>query len=71
MHQHPAIVEALSRDRVAELGNHGLARRGWRPERRRHRVTEVARRGTGWLLIEWGLRLAMPRGAYPPSRRAG
>lgn len=71
MHQHPALVEAQIRDRVAELRHNGQASRRRRPEHRRHRVTEVARRATGWLLIEWGLRLAMPRGAYPPSRQAG
>jgi hypothetical protein len=71
VHQHPALAEALIRDRVAELRQTGQASRRCRPEHHRHRVTEVARRATGWLLIEWGLRLAMPRGAYPPSRRAG
>jgi hypothetical protein len=71
VHQHPALVEVLIRDRVAELRQNGQAGRRCRSEHRHHRVTEAARRGTGWLLIEWGLRLAMPRGAYPPSRHAG
>jgi hypothetical protein len=63
VHQHPAIADALIRDRVAELRQDHQTRRPRRPEHRRHRVTEVARRGAGWLLIECGLRLAMPRGA--------
>jgi hypothetical protein len=63
VHQHPALVEALIRDRVAALRQNDRASRRHRQEHRRHRVTEVARRGTGWLLIECGLRLAMPRGA--------
>ena len=63
VHQHPALVEALIRDRVAELRQNDQASRRRRPEYRRHRVSEVARRGTGWLLIECGLRLAMPRDA--------
>jgi hypothetical protein len=71
VHQHPALVEALIRDRVADVRQNGQVSRRCRPEHRRHRVTEVARRGTGWLLIEWGLRLSMPRGAHPPSRHAG
>jgi hypothetical protein len=71
VHQHPALMEALIRERVAELRQNGQASRRCRPEHHRPRVSEVALRGTGWLLIEWGLRLAMPRGAYPPSRHAG
>ena len=63
MHQHPALVEAMIRDRVAERRQNDQASRRRRHEHRRHRVTEVARRGTGWLLIECGLRLAMPGGA--------
>ena len=63
MHQHPALVEALIRDRVAERRQNDQANHRHHPEHRRHRVSEVARRGTGWLLIECGLRLAMPRGA--------
>jgi hypothetical protein len=71
VHQNPALMKALTRDRVAQLRQNGQASRRCRREHRRHRVTEAARHGTGWLLIEWGLRLAMPRGAYAPSRHAG
>lgn len=63
MFQHPALVEALIRDRVDErrlsaergaIGPHG---------RRPHRAIAAARHGVGWLLIDAGLRLAVPRRA--------
>jgi hypothetical protein len=63
VYQHPAVLEALVRDRVVERRHPGVASRRSRRDAGRYRVTEAARRGTGWLLVEWGLRLAMPRGA--------
>jgi hypothetical protein len=63
VYQHPAVLEALVRDRVVERRLTGTASSRSQREGGRYRVTEVARRGAGWLLVEWGLRLAMPRGA--------
>lgn len=63
MHQHPALVEALISDRVAELRQRGRAPAHMRRERRCHGLVAAARRGTGWLLVDMGLRLAVPRAA--------
>lgn len=61
MHQHPALVEALISDRVAELRNGGWATAHMRRQKRWHELVAAARRGTGWLLVDMGLRLAVPR----------
>jgi hypothetical protein len=63
MYPHPAVLEALVRDRVLELRRSAAAQARGRREKRRHRVTAAARHGTGWLLVDVGLRLAVPRGA--------
>jgi hypothetical protein len=62
VYQHPTLLEALTRDRVAEFRRSAEATGDSRRAKRRHNVVETARRGTGWLLVDLGLRLAMPRG---------
>ena len=52
MHPQPTLIEPLARDRAAELRRHARSR----PRRRRS-----ARRRTGWLLVDVGLRLALGR----------
>jgi hypothetical protein len=52
MHTQPTLIAAVAHDRVREL------RHGARPRRRRARS---ARRRTGWLLVDVGLRLALGR----------
>jgi hypothetical protein len=57
----PAFAGALIDARVAELQRSaGAAFRG-RSEPRRPDVIATARQATGWLLIDMGLRLAVPR----------
>jgi hypothetical protein len=51
-HHNSTVVQALTRDRVAQL------RHDARP--RRH-AARAARRRTGWLLVSVGLRLAVGR----------
>ena len=74
MYPNPAVVEALARDRVLELRQGAARRARFRREKRRHRVTAAARHGTGWLLVDVGLRLAVPRVAtdrpMPRTQRA-
>jgi hypothetical protein len=58
MFQNPALVRAMARDRVVELQQAaGPAPRG----RRARRAPSTIRRATGWLLVDVGLRLALPR----------
>ena len=69
MCQNPALARALARDRVAELRQ--AAEAGSRDRRHlpRAHVIQAARRGTGWLLVDVGLRLALPhRGTTHPVR---
>lgn len=61
MYQNPALVEALARDRIADLRQSAQARATNQPPTRRHRVAQAVRHGTGWLLVDLGLRLAAPR----------
>jgi hypothetical protein len=59
----PALIEALARDRAAELrGSAAVHASRIRPNRHRHRLLQAARRGTGWMLIDVGLRLVARRG---------
>jgi hypothetical protein len=51
MHQNTTLIDAVARDRAADLRRHG----GTRPIRRAGRV----RRRTGLLLVNLGLRLAL------------
>lgn len=62
MYQNPTIAEALAQDRVLALRQSARASALGRGAKRPHRVTQAARRGTGWLLVDLGLRLAVPRG---------
>jgi hypothetical protein len=64
VYQHPALVEALIKDRVGELQHSAEATAHVRRDRRRRTVVEAARHGTGWLLVDMGLRLATPRGTH-------
>ena len=61
MHQHPAVHDAVVRSRVDELRHSAGASTYIRRGKRRFRVVAAARHGTGWLLVDMGLRLAMPR----------
>jgi hypothetical protein len=63
MYQNSAVIQALARDSVAELHRTADANARTRCERRPHRVIRAARKTTGWLLIDMGLRLAVPRSA--------
>ena len=66
MYHHPAFARALVSDHVAELHRSAGAAGRTRPNRRRPNLFAAARLETGWLLIDMGLRLAMPRGG--PNR---
>jgi hypothetical protein len=72
VYQHPALANALARDRAAGLRQSaqsaqsaqmaaGTARRP--RTQRRPSVIGSARLRTGWLLVDMGLRLAVPRGS--------
>jgi hypothetical protein len=60
LYQCPSLVQALARDRLAELQRTG--RPGARRNGPRQAVIATARNRTGWLLVAIGLRLAVPRG---------
>jgi hypothetical protein len=70
--QHPALIRAIASDRVADL------RHASGCEVRDHRdmpgvrMTWAVRRAAGWLLVDLGLRIALPRRAvkHPVARRA-
>jgi hypothetical protein len=62
VYYNPALAGALVRDRVAQLQQSAGATAHPRPRQRRPNVIAAARLGAGWLLIDMGLRLAMPRG---------
>jgi hypothetical protein len=63
MYQNPTLVKALVRDRVDEVRQSAEARAPRKRENRRHPIVDAARHGTGWLLVDLGLRLAVPRSA--------
>ncbi len=67
MWQNPALAQALIQDRVVELQS--TAKAGNRPLRER-RVIEGMRSATGWLLVDIGLRLTVPRRtmSHPAAR---
>ena len=71
MYPNPAFVQVLATDRAAQL-RHAAAVTGGshRRDLRRPRVIPAARRGAGWLLVDLGLRLALPRGAAKSMARA-
>jgi hypothetical protein len=60
VYPHPTLVDVLIRDRVAELQRSAGATAHVRRETRRHKLVAAARQGAGWLLVDMGLRLAMP-----------
>jgi hypothetical protein len=57
---HPALLDALVEDRVAELRHTAAASARAETAKRRRRPINAARQGTGWLLVGLGLRLALP-----------
>ncbi|GAA4538327.1 hypothetical protein [Pseudonocardia xishanensis] len=59
---HPLVVDGLVRDRHAELRRDIEGARLRRVARAARRRPGPARRRVGWLLVEVGLRLAVPRG---------
>jgi hypothetical protein len=61
VHHHPALAEALISVRFDELRRSDWATAQLRREKRWHGLVAAARRGTGWLLVDMGLRLAVPR----------
>ena len=67
MCQSPALMRVLASDRVADLRQ--LSESGVRDKRARPRVhgLEAARLATGWLLVDVGLRLALPRASLRRS----
>lgn len=71
MNQHPTLVQALTRDRVAALQRSAASDGAGPRMRRRHRDIGTVRNATGWLLIDVGLRLAVQgsRMSRPAARR--
>jgi hypothetical protein len=71
VYQHPVLAKAMTSARVAELRHSGGERARVGAAARRHNLVDAARQGTGWLLVDLGLRLATPRGgASHPAVRA-
>jgi hypothetical protein len=70
MYDNPTLVQALARDRAAELRRAAEAAALGKGDHRQQRRIEAARRGAGWLLVDMGLRLAVPRHAlsHPVAR---
>jgi hypothetical protein len=60
---HPTWLEALVEDRVAELQRTVEASAGARAEQAGHRPIHAVRQGAGWMLVDLGLRLALPHPA--------
>ncbi len=61
MPNNPALVRALARERATELRQAANSGASSRHEVPRAPVILTARRATGWLLVDVGLRLALPR----------
>jgi hypothetical protein len=71
MSRHPALARALATQRSAELQKIAQPRFATRSQQRRMRAVQAARRDAGWLLVDLGLRLALPRRTRPrPVARA-
>ena len=70
MYQHPALREALMRDRVAELRDNARTTARIPREPRSQKLVAATRHVMGWLLVDIGLRLAVPRGGtnHPVAR---
>lgn len=63
MHHHPAIVGPVIREQVAGLHHDAKLDADGRHDPAGRRVIAAATQPIGWLLIEVGLRLAVPRGS--------
>ncbi len=61
MYQHPALVQVLTADRVAALQQDAETGAPIGPQVRPSRGIQASRRAAGWLLVDLGLRLALPR----------
>jgi hypothetical protein len=61
VYHHPALAGALAKDRVAELRRSAEAAARVERKPRSPNVIAAARLRTGWLLVDMGLRLVMPR----------
>ena len=57
----PFLVQALARDRVAELRQSGRASAQVGRTKAQPGFTDTVRHRAGWLLVDLGLRLAAPR----------
>jgi hypothetical protein len=62
MYQNPDLVQALARDHLAELRRAAQRSGRGRHGNRRRSIFLASRQATGWLLVDLGLRLAVPRG---------
>jgi hypothetical protein len=63
VYNNPTLIQALARDRAAELRRAAeAAALGKGAHHQQHRI-EAARNRAGWLLVDMGLRLAVPRGS--------
>jgi hypothetical protein len=73
MYQNSGLVRAIAADRAADLRQAAGPRAADRGDRSGDRAIQTARRATGWLLVELGLRLALPRGGrkHRVARQAG
>jgi hypothetical protein len=73
MYQNSVVVRAIATARVADLRQAAGPRARDRGDRSGHRSIQTARRATGWLLVDLGLRLALPRGGtkHHVARQAG
>jgi hypothetical protein len=67
---HPALVQALTRDRVAGLRHAAEPSVRPRCDGPGASVLLATRRATGWMLVDVGLRLALPQRAlnHPTAR---
>ncbi|WP_181782175.1 hypothetical protein [Pseudonocardia pini] len=59
---HPLVLDGLVRERHADLRREVVRARLRHEARRARRRPGRVRERTGWLLVEVGLRLAVPRG---------
>jgi hypothetical protein len=71
MYTNPALMEELARDRAASRRQRSDAAALERRVPSQSRAIRSARSAAGWLLVDFGLRLAAPRGAtqQPASGR--
>lgn len=63
MRQNPALLQVLASGRAAELRGQYVPGIRDRQVRREPGGRGTARRAAGWLLVDLGLRLALPRDA--------